>query len=53
MHGTGAILTGLGFLPFSAAVVATSQLVGRDSPRWRSTTGTVAGLLLAAAASCR
>ena len=48
VHGTGAVLTGLGFLPFSAAMVTTSQLVGRGPARWRSTGGTVAGLLLAA-----
>jgi hypothetical protein len=44
----GAVLTGLGFLPFSAAMVTASQLVGRGPARRRSTAGTVAGLLLAA-----
>ena len=49
VHGTGAVLTGLGFLPFSAAMVSTSQVVGRGFARRRSSAGTVAGLLLAAA----
>lgn len=49
VHGSGAVATGLGFLPFSAAMVTVSQLVARG--RWRPRAGMPTGLLLAAVAA--